>query len=62
MLSDLSVSRAATNAGYNNYSYFTGIFKNNVAYHKIDIRENFPPTLIKFPYDISTRSETPTKI
>ena len=61
MLSDLSVSRATTNAGYDNYSYFTRIFKNNAAYHKIDIRENFPPTLIKFPYDISTRSETPTK-
>lgn len=61
MLSDLPVNRATTNAGYNNYSYFTRIFKNNAAYPKIDIRENFPPTLIKFPYDISTRSETPTK-
>lgn len=61
MLSDLSVSRATTNAGYDNYSYFTRNFKNNAAYPKIDIRENFPLTLIKFPYDISIRSETPTK-
>ena len=61
MRSDLPVSRIATSVGYSNYSYFSRIFKNNAAYLKIDIRENLPPTLIKFPYDISTCSETPTK-